>query len=213
MSKAFATLLARRFSRLDFPIVPGFPHRVPSIDIWGDQVPRFVEKKEDNPSDHLIIFRQCMVQLDIYHEDLLMKMFDFSLEGNAREWYRSLSSSIIYSLKDFHRVFHHQCERYFSREIILEGCCEEFHSHIQNVYSSSCEHQILSIIVVQEEDLQDKVDVNIDDCVAEDSRDCSSYVITTLNKNEKDYRVGEEEDEFSAESLFKECCDEFENHV
>jgi hypothetical protein len=85
-------------------------------------------------------------------------------------------------------------------------------SHIQFL-SSSCEHEILSIIVVQEEDLQDRVDVNIDDCVTEDSRDCSSYVITTLNKNEKDYRVGEEEDEFSAESLFKECCDEFENHV
>jgi hypothetical protein len=213
MSKVFAALLAQRFSRLDFSTIPGFSHPVPSIDIWGDQVLRFVEKKEDNPSDHLIRFRQCMVQLDIYHEDFLMKMFDLSLEGDAHEWYRYLYSSIIYSLKEFHRVFHHRCERYFSREIILEGFCKEFHSHIQNVYSSSCEHEILSIIVVQEEDLQDRDDVNIDDCVTEDSRDCSSYVITTLNKNEKDYRVGEEEDEFSAESLFKECCDEFENHV
>ena len=38
--------------------------------------------------------------------------------------------------------------------------------------------------------------MNIDDCVTEDSQDCSSYVPTTLNKNEKDHRVGEEEDEF-----------------
>jgi hypothetical protein len=213
MSKAFAALLARRFAPLDFSTVPGFPHPVPSIDIWGDHLPRFAEKKEDNPSDHLIRFHQCMIQLDIYHEDVLMKMFVFSLEGDAREWYRSLPPSSISSLKEFHTVFHHRCERFFAREILLEGCCEEFHAHIQNVYSSNCEHEILSVIVVQEEDPQDRVDVNIDDCVTEDSLDCSSYVPTTLNKNEKDYRVGEEEDEFSAESLFKECCEKFEKHV
>jgi hypothetical protein len=154
-----------------------------------------------------------MIWLDVYHEDVLMKMFVFSLEGDAREWYRSLPPSSISSLKEFHRVFHHRCERYFSREILLEGCCEEFHSHIQNVYSPSCEHEILSIVVVQEEYLQDRVDVNIDDCVTEDSMDCSSYVPTTLNKNEKDYRVGEVEVEFSAKSLFKECCEKFEKHV
>jgi hypothetical protein len=153
MSKAFAALLAWRFAPLDFSTVPGFPHPVPSIDIWGDHLPRFAEKKEDNPSDHLIRFHQCMIQLDINHEDVLMKMFVFSLEGDAREWYRSLPPSSISSLKEFHTVFHHRCERFFAREILLEGCCEEFHSHIQNVYSSSCEHEILSIVVVQEEDL------------------------------------------------------------
>jgi hypothetical protein len=213
MSKAFAALLAQRFAPLDFSTVPGFPHPVPSIDIWGDHLPRFAEKKGDNPSDHLIRFHQCMIQLDINHEDVLMKMFVFSLEGDAREWYRYLPPSSISSLKKFHTVFHHRCERFFAREILLEGCCEEFHAHIQNVYSSNCEHEILSVIVVQEEDPQDRVDVNIDDCVTEDSRDYSSYVPTTLNKNEKDYRVGEEEVEFSAESPFKECCEKFEKHV
>jgi hypothetical protein len=152
MSKAFAALLARRFAPLDFSTVPGFPHPVPSIDIWGDHLPRFAEKKEDNPSDHLIRFHQCMIQLDVYHEDVLMKMFVFSLEGDAREWYRSLPPSSISSLNEFHRVFHHRCERYFAQEILLEGCCEKFHSHTQNVYSSSGEHEILSIVAVQEED-------------------------------------------------------------
>ena len=114
MSKAFAALLARRFSPLDFSTILGFPHPVPSIDIWGDHLPRFAEKKEDNPSDHLIRFHQCMVQLDIYHEYVLMKMFVFSLEGDAREWYRSLPPSSISYLKEFHRVFHHRCERYFA---------------------------------------------------------------------------------------------------
>jgi hypothetical protein len=63
MSKVFATILAWRFTPLDFSIVP-------SIDIWGDHLPRFVEKKEDNPSDHLIRFHQCMVQLNIHDGDV-----------------------------------------------------------------------------------------------------------------------------------------------
>jgi hypothetical protein len=126
MSKAFAALLARRFAPLDFSTVPGFPHPVPSIDIWGDHLPRFAEKKEDNSSDHLIKFHQCMIQLDVYHEDVLMKTFVFSLEGDTREWYRSLPPSSISSLKEFHRVFHHRCERYFALiqdQAEGDGCC------------------------------------------------------------------------------------------
>ena len=126
MSKVFASLLARRFAPLDFSTVPSFPHPVPSIYIWGDHLPRFVEKKEDSPSDHLIIFHQCMIQLDINHEDVLMKMFVFSLEGDAHEWYRSLPPSSIYSLKEFHTIFHHRCERFFSRELFLRVVVKNF---------------------------------------------------------------------------------------
>jgi hypothetical protein len=98
-SKAFAALLARRFAPLNFSAVLGFPHPVPLMDIWGDCLPRFRERKEDNPSDHLIRFHQCMTQLNIHQEDVLMKMFFYSLEGDAREWYRSLPPSSISSLK------------------------------------------------------------------------------------------------------------------
>jgi hypothetical protein len=69
------------------------------MDIWGDCLPQFRERKEDNPSDHLIIFHQCMAQLNIHDEYVLMKMFMYSLEGDACEWYRSLPPSIIFSLK------------------------------------------------------------------------------------------------------------------
>lgn len=91
-----------------------------------------------------------------------MKMFVFSLEGDAREWYQSLVPSSISSLKEFHRVFHHRCERYYAREILLEGCCEEFHSDIQSLYSSSSEDEIL-FTAIQEVDLQDRIDWNIDE--------------------------------------------------
>jgi hypothetical protein len=79
--------------------VLGFPHPVPHISEWGDFLPMFIERKEDNHAHHLIMFHQCMDQLDIHHEDVLMKMFMYSLEGDARGWYRSLPPSSISSLQ------------------------------------------------------------------------------------------------------------------
>ena len=76
-------MVAQRFAPLNFSDIPGFPNTVPTMDIWGDCLPRFRENKEDNPSDHLIKFHQCMVQLNIQHEDVLMKMFMYSLERDA----------------------------------------------------------------------------------------------------------------------------------
>ena len=73
-------ILARRFAPFNFSDIPGFPNPVPIMDVWGDCLPRFRESKEDNPSDHLIKFHQCMVQLNIQHEDVLMKMFMYSLD-------------------------------------------------------------------------------------------------------------------------------------
>ena len=141
-------IVAARFAPLNFADVNGFPNLVLAMDIWGYCLPRFRESKGDNPSDHLIRFHQCMFQLEICHEDVLMKMFVFSLEGDAREWYRSLLPTSISSLKEFYRVFHHRCERYYPRDILLEGCCED---------------EILFTPTVQEEDLQDRVDENIDE--------------------------------------------------
>ena len=69
------------------------------MDVWGDCLTRFKERKEDNPSDHLIIFHQYMVQLNIQHEDVLTKIFMYSLEQDAREWYFSLPVARISSLK------------------------------------------------------------------------------------------------------------------
>ena len=64
------SILARRFAPFNFFDVLGFPNPVPTMDVWGDYLPRFRERKEDNPSDHLIRFHQYMVQLNIQHEDV-----------------------------------------------------------------------------------------------------------------------------------------------
>jgi hypothetical protein len=126
MSKAFAALLARRFAPLNFSTVPGFPHPVPHLTEWGDFLPIFRERKEDNPAEHLIKFHECMDLLDLQHEDVRMKMFMHSLDGDARKWYFSLPPSSISSLKEFHRVFNEHCKRYFSDEFLFENCCEEY---------------------------------------------------------------------------------------
>jgi len=63
-------IVARRFASFNFSDILGFPNPVPIMDVWGDCLPWFRESKEDNPLDHLIKFHQCMVQLNIQHEDV-----------------------------------------------------------------------------------------------------------------------------------------------
>jgi hypothetical protein len=41
-------ILARRFAPFNFSAIPGFPNVVPSLDEWGDYLPRFREREEDN---------------------------------------------------------------------------------------------------------------------------------------------------------------------
>jgi hypothetical protein len=46
-----------------------------------------------------------MDELNIHHEDVLMKLFMFLLERDARLWYKDLPHSSIPSLKHFHIFF------------------------------------------------------------------------------------------------------------
>ena len=63
-------ILAQRFAPFNFSDIPSFPNPVPTMDVWGDFLSRFRESKEENPSNHLIRFHHCMVQLNIQHEDV-----------------------------------------------------------------------------------------------------------------------------------------------
>ena len=74
------SILAERFSPFNFFDVPGFPNVVPTIDEWGDFLPIFRERKDDKPAEHLREFHELMHQWEIHHEDVLMKMFMYSLE-------------------------------------------------------------------------------------------------------------------------------------
>jgi hypothetical protein len=133
-------ILARRFAPFNFSAIPGFPNVVPSLDEWGDYLPIFGKCEEDNPAQHLSEFHELMHQWEIHHEDVLLKMFMFSLAGDARKWYHSLPPATISSLSDFHAAFTTYCQRLYPPELICHNCCEGYHNSIQEkvVSDESC---------------------------------------------------------------------------
>ena len=89
MLNSLAARIAARFSPLDFTNVYGFPNTVPAITIWEDVLLKFGGYVDDNTSQHLLEFHKLMDALNVHHEDVLMKLFMFSLEKDARLWYKS----------------------------------------------------------------------------------------------------------------------------
>jgi hypothetical protein len=135
-------ILAKRYAFCDFSDIAGFPHPVPTINEWDDYLPRFRGSKYDHPGEHLFNFHQCMLEHGFVHEDVLIKLFKFSLEGNAREWCQSLPAVSIHSLKDFHVAFNSYYEKIYSADLILDNCCKESAFHTQHSVSipSDCEN-------------------------------------------------------------------------
>lgn len=123
-------ILAQRFSPLNFLAIPGFPNPSPSFTNCAYFHPIFCGDVGDNPTQHLIQFHWCIDRLNIYHEDSLMKLFVYSLNGDARKWYQSLSTASISSLQDFHAAFLRYCRRFYPSEVLLKGFCDKFKSHI-----------------------------------------------------------------------------------
>ena len=67
-----------------------------------------------------------------------MKMFKYSLEQDAREWYFSLPAASISSLKEFHTCFRKHCKYVFSAELFFKDCCEQV--NVYNIISDSKNH-------------------------------------------------------------------------
>jgi hypothetical protein len=121
-------ILARRFSPFNFSVIPGFPNVVPSPNEWGDYFPIFGKCEEDNPAQHLSEFHELMCKWEIHHEDVLLKMFMFSLAGDARRWYHSLPPASISSLSEFHAAFTTYCQKLYPSELIFHNCCEGYYN-------------------------------------------------------------------------------------
>lgn len=74
----------------------------------------------------MISFHELIHLLGVTHEDVLMKLFMYSLDGSVHEWFRSLPTSTISSLKELHESFHYYCEGIYSSELLLHNYYEEF---------------------------------------------------------------------------------------
>jgi hypothetical protein len=106
MSDSFAAQIVARFAPLEFTNFYGFPNIVLDIKVWEDVLPKFGEYADDNLAQHLFKLCKLMDELNIHHEDVLMKLFIFSFERYTRLWYKFLPHSIIPSLKNLHILFH-----------------------------------------------------------------------------------------------------------
>ena len=96
------------------------------MDEWGDVLPKFREHRDENPTEHLLEFHEHVHQWGIHHEDVLMNMFMYSLEGYACKWYQSFPPTSISSLEHFHAAFNMHCQKFYSSKLICHSCCEEY---------------------------------------------------------------------------------------
>jgi hypothetical protein len=84
-----------------------------------------------------------MHQWEIHHEDVLMKMFMFSLVGDACEWHHSLPPASISSPREFRAIFNRHCPNNYSSKLICHNFYEEYGDGVQDIVCSCeiCENE------------------------------------------------------------------------
>ena len=80
-----------------------------------------------------------------------MKMFMFSLEGNARSWYEGFPTESLYSLRDFHTIFHEHFKDQYPSLLLIQDCCTHdkgFVENLKDIYGDDkyMDEQILEIL-------------------------------------------------------------------
>jgi hypothetical protein len=170
-------ILAKRYAFCDFSSIVGFPNQVPARDEWENSLPRFRGEEWEVPAEHLLDFHDYMHRLQVVHEDVQIRLFCFSLEGIARDWYRSLPNASVSSLADFHAAFHVFCKDHFPADLLFPECCHEFNlskSELQGEYAAeeNTFHHDQEIIDSPHDNLSDAFDIisnaSTDVCCHED---------------------------------------------
>jgi hypothetical protein len=90
---------------LDMSKIPGYPRKMPPrYELF---LPRFAGSDEDCPKSHMRRFWKFFQHFPVSDEaeDLVMKLFSASLDGEARRWYDNLPAASIDSMELFEEVF------------------------------------------------------------------------------------------------------------
>jgi hypothetical protein len=90
---------------LDMSKIPGYPRKMPPrYELF---LPRFAGSDEDCPKSHMRRFWKFFQHFPVSDEaeDLVMKLFSASLDGEARRWYDNLPAASIDSMELFEKVF------------------------------------------------------------------------------------------------------------
>ena len=128
---------------MNLAAIPSYPNKI-ALVYWQTYLPTFNDEKGDDDSLHLFRFHKHIHKLGVgCHEDSLMKMFMFSLEGYARSWYEGFPVGSLSSLKDFHTIFHEHFKRHYPSLLLLQDCCTHDREFIENVKDECGDDQYL----------------------------------------------------------------------
>jgi hypothetical protein len=119
-------IISQRYAFCDFLNISGFPNPVPDRSEWEGFLPRFRGEDWEMLAGFLLDFHECILKLKFIHEDVLIKLFTYSLDGVAHDWCRSLLVACITSLRNFHASFHLFCKEKFSANFLYQECSYKF---------------------------------------------------------------------------------------
>ena len=101
-----AARVSRAYPPIDFFKIPGFPNH---FDGENTSYPFLFFHGHDNDHSarfHVVMFLSHMSELNICHEDHMLQMFAYSLQGNASCWlHEGLPDKSITSLENFFEIF------------------------------------------------------------------------------------------------------------
>jgi hypothetical protein len=82
------------FDPLSFVAFPDYPHDLPAHK-WLKCLPLFARMSGESVEDHLATFSKLLNDFQVEHEDVAMRMFVSTFEGEAQTWYKSLPDASI----------------------------------------------------------------------------------------------------------------------
>jgi hypothetical protein len=123
LSANIENILSQRYAFCDFSNISGFPnHR----SEWEGFLPRFRGENWEMPAEFLLDFHECILKMKIIHEEVLIKLFVYSLDQSTHDCCISLPIACITSLRHFHPSFCLFCKDKFAVDFFYEECCYEF---------------------------------------------------------------------------------------
>jgi hypothetical protein len=105
MADSVVVAVASRYASLDFKGIPGFPNPLHDNKECLERCPKFNGNDLSKAERHLSDFQYFVDCLEIVHEDVYMRMFYDSLEGNCRIWVKSFPPKFIDSITSFWDLF------------------------------------------------------------------------------------------------------------
>jgi hypothetical protein len=92
------------FDPLSFVAFPDYPHELCTRK-WLKCLPLIVGRSGESIEDHLVVFSKLLDDFEVEHEDVAMRMFVLTLEGEAQTWYKSLLDASIDGWDSFQEKF------------------------------------------------------------------------------------------------------------